>query len=963
MSRPFAFIFALVLAFGLNACASTEHTPAPAETDTAPPVAEADTSSETAPLSLDAVMPVDPAVRIDTLDNGLVYYLRHNNEPKNRAELRLVVDAGSVLEDDDQLGLAHFLEHMLFNGTRRFEENELVNFLERTGMRFGPDVNAYTSFDETVYMLQIPTDSSEIVQTSFDVLEDWAAYATLSGEEIDKERGVVVEEWRRGTGAGGRIRDQILPVLLAHSQYKDRLPIGDTTIINNANYDTLRRYYRDWYRPNLMAVVAVGDFNLDHFEGLIREHFSTLTNPDDPRPRPSFAVPDHEETLYKVATDPEYPVTQVQINFKQDAESFETVDDYREVLIGSLFNSMLNKRFAEIARQGNAPFLGAGVSKGSLVRPAVSYSIGAQVQEDSILVGLDAVLTEAARVRQHGFTETELARDKQETLRAYERAFNERENTESGSYASEYVNHFLEDEPVPGIAYEYELVQEVLPGITVEEVNARAAELLAEANRVVLVLMPEKEGLTPPTETELAAVLAGVQQKDIAPYVDDVSDEPLVADVPQPAAVTAERNIPDVGVKEITLENGVRVVLKPTDFKQDEVIFRAFSPGGSSLVEDDQYLDASTADALVSRSGVGAFDRTALQKKLSGKVASVSPYISELEEGLRGAASPEDLETLFQLIYLYFTAPRADSSALAAYQNEQIAFLTNRASTPFGPFQDSLIVALCGDHPRCKVPTIEQVQNLDLQNAYRIYQDRFADAGDFTFLFVGNFDLDELQTLAQSYLGTLPTTGRTETWRDMVPDPPGGVVTKTVKKGQAPQSQVALIFRGPFDYDRLSRHRLRSLEGVLDIRLREELRENRAGVYSTTVQSSVSDEPEAEYQLVIVFGCDPERAEELSQAVFEEIEDIKTEGVSADNLAKVKEQQRRERETSLEENSFWLGVLDFYYSQEEEDLLDVLRYNEMIESLTAEDIQNAARQYLNEGSYVKAVLYPEGFGE
>jgi zinc protease len=391
-------------------------------------------------------------------------------------------------------------------------------------------------------------------------------------------------------------------------------------------------------------------------------------------------VPGHEETLYKVATDPEYPVTQVQVSFKQNAEPFETVDDYREVLIGGLFNSMLNKRFAEIARQGDAPFLGAGVSKGNLVRTSVSYNLGAQVQEDSLLVGLDALLTEAARVRQHGFTETELARDKQETLRAYERAFNERENTNSGSYASEYVNNFLEDEPIPGIAYEYELVQDVLPGISVEEVNDLAAELLAERNRVVLVTMPEKEGLTPPTETELASVLAGVQQKTIAPYVDDVSDEPLLASIPQPAAITSEREIPEVGVTEMTLANGVRVVMKPTDFKQDEVLFRAFSPGGSSLVEDDAYLDASTADALIARSGVGTFDRTALQKKLSGKVASASPFIGELEEGLRGSASPEDLETMFQLIYLYFTVPRADSSALSAYQNEQVAFLTNRSS-------------------------------------------------------------------------------------------------------------------------------------------------------------------------------------------------------------------------------------------------------------------------------------------
>ncbi len=909
----------------------------------------------------DAALPLDPAVRIDTLASGVVYYLRKNDEPKHRAELRLAVNAGSALEDDDQKGLAHFVEHMLFNGTRRFQEHELIDFLERTGMRFGPDINAYTSFDETVYMLQIPTDSTEIVEKAFDVLEDWAAYATLSDQEIDNERGVIVEEWRRGRGAGGRIRDKILPVLLADSHYKDRLPIGDTTIIKNAAYDTLRRFYRHWYRPDLMAVVAVGDFDVDRIEALIREHFDALPAPDAPRPVPSFDVPDHDETLYEIATDPEFPVTQVQVNFKQDAEVVRTVGDYRGQLVSSLFNSLLNKRFAEIARRGNAPFLGASVSKGGFVRPAAFYSLGAQVQDDSLLVGLEALLTEAARVRQHGFTETELARQQRETLRAYERAFNERDNTDSGAYAREYVGNFLEAEPIPGIAYEYQLVEDLLPGITVEEVNARAAELLAERNRAVIVAMPEKEGLTPPTEADLAAVLARVQQKPIAPYVDDVSDAPLVPDIPAPAAVTAERAVAEVGVTEITLANGVRVVMKPTDFKQDEVRFTAFSPGGSSLVPDADYLAASTADALVTRSGVGAFDRTALQKKLAGKVASASPFIGEVEEGLRGSASPEDLETLFQLIYLYFTAPRADSSALEAFQNQQRAFLINRANTPFGPFQDSLIVALYGHDPRRQVPTVEQIDALDLQKAFAIYQDRFADAGDFTFIFVGNFAPDTLRALARTYLGTLPAAGRAETWRDVAPDPPQGVVRKTAGKGLDPQSQVALVFSGPFRYDRLHRHRLRSLEGVLDIMLREELREKRAGVYSTAVQSSASDRPDSTYQVFVFFGCAPERARELAEAVFEQIKSLQDDGASEDYLARVKEQQRRERETSLEENGFWIGVLDFYYSHPQEDLLDVLRYDEMIESLNADDLREAARRYLRKDRYVEVVLYPENF--
>ncbi len=956
---PRLALIAVVLVFVGGACATTEP---PADAPSTPQAMAASLERAAPPAPADEALPLDPAVRIDTLANGLVYFIRTNAEPRNRAELRLVVDAGSVLEEDDQRGLAHFLEHMLFNGTRRFQEQELIDFLERTGMRVGPDVNAYTSCDETVYELQIPTDSSDIVEKAFDVLEDWAAYATLSGDEIDKERGVVVEEWRRGTGAGGRIRDQILPVLLADSRYKDRLPIGDTTVIKHASYDRLRQFYRDWYRPGLMAVVAVGDFDPDRIEGLIREHFAELKQPDDPRPRPTFDVPGHTETLYAVATDPEYPVTQVQVSFKQDAEPFRTVADYRERLVGGLFNSMLNERFAEIARRGDAPFLGAGVSKGGFVRPSVSYTLGAQVQDDSLLSGLGALLTEAARVRRHGFTATELARARRETLRAYEQAYNERENTRSSSYASEYAGHFLEGEPMPGIAYEYELVQALLPGLTVEEINARAADLLSERNRVVIVAMPEKDGLTPPTEEQLAAVLDRVQQQTIAPYEDDVSDAPLVALVPEPAAVTGRREIPEVGVTEITLANGVRVVMKPTDFKEDEVSFTAFSPGGHSLVPDSLYLDASTSDALVARSGVGAFDRTALDKKLAGTVVSVAPYVGELEEGLRGSASPQDLETLFQLIHLYVTAPRAEASALEAYQNQQRSFLVNRSATPGGAFQDTLITALYGDHPRRQVPTVQQIDALDLAQAFAAYQDRFADTDDFTFIFVGNFDVDRLTALAQTYLGTLPATDREETWRDVAPDTPEGVVTKTVRKGQAPQSQVALLFTGPFVYDRLHRHRLRSLEGVLDIKLREELREERSGVYSTAVQSGASARPDTSYSFTVFFGCDPARAAELAEAVFAEIDDLKN-GVSQEYVDKVKEQQRRERETSLEENGFWLGILDFYYTNENEDLLDVLRYGEMIDSLTPEDVQAAAREYLDTSRYVQVILYPEGFDE
>ncbi len=911
---------------------------------------------------LESPLPLDPQVRTGMLDNGLRYYVRRNTEPEDRAELYLAVDAGSILENDDQLGLAHFVEHMLFNGTRRYPNEELIDFLESTGMRFGPDVNAYTSFDETVYTLTIPTDSTRIVEQAFDVLEDWAGYATLSDTMIDQERGVVVEEWRaRDENAQGRIREKILPVVLHGSRYKDRLPIGTPDVIREASYETIRSFYNTWYRPDLMAVIAVGDFDPDHFESLIREHFSSLEAPADPMNRPAFDVPGHDSTLYSVVTDPEYPVASITVYYKRAAENFETVENYRDRLIGSLFNQMLNARLAEIARRGNAPFLGAQAFKGAFVRPAEFYGLSAQTDEDSLLVGLHAVLTEATRAREHGFTETELARQKQEMLRTYQQSYNEREKTNSAAFAREYVSHFLEQEPAPGITFEFEAVQQLLPGIAVDEVNALAEDLLASENRAVIVVMPEKDELVPPTEDELASVIESIQEASVDAYVDDVQDRPLIDETLDAAEVISTATVTEIGVTVVELANGVRVVMKPTDFKEDEVKFTAFSPGGSSLLSDHEAFEAETSTSIVTRSGVADFDRTQLEKMLAGKIVSVSPYVSETEEGFNGSASPEDLETLFQLIHLYFTAPRTDQDAIESYQNQMRSSLENRAANPMAVFNDSLIAALYDNHIRRIPPTIQMVESIDSDDVKTYYADRFADAGDFTFVFAGSFDVDRLTELAGTYLGSLPAVDRDETWRDVAPDLPEGVVETTVHKGVGQQSWVAMVFSGPFEYDREHRHQIRSLADVLTILLRRDLREDRGGVYGVSINPSTSDRPDETYTMFIYFSCDPERVDELTEAVFAQIETLKTEGPPDDVISTVREQQRRERETDLRTNDFWVSVLDFYYSRDE-DVLDVLRYDELIQSLTAEEIQEAAQRYLDQDRLVKGILYPEGFG-
>ncbi|MFK7846101.1 MAG: M16 family metallopeptidase [Rhodothermales bacterium] len=908
----------------------------------------------------DDLIPLDPKVKTGQLTNGLKYYIRKNTEPQNRAELRLVVNAGSLQEDDDQKGIAHFVEHMLFNGTEHFPKDELVNFLERTGMRFGADVNAYTSFDETVYMLTIPTDSLEILEKSFDVLEDWAGAASMDHEEIDKERGVVVEEWRRSTqNAGGRIQKQTLPVLLHESRYEQRLPIGDTTILKNADYEAFKRYYKTWYRPNLMAVVAVGDFDTVRMEEMIKEHFSGLENPESPAERKTYDVPGHEETLYAIVTDPEYPFSTIQTYYKRTAQEFKSVSQYRDLIVGRFFTTMLNQRLAEIARKPSPPFVSASVSKGGFVRSSVFHSVGAQVQDNMALDGLQAILVEAKRVRDHGFTASELDRQKRQTLRSYLRAFNERDNSSSSGLAGEYVAHFLENEPTPGIEYEYELVQKILPEITLEEINGIAADFVAPRNRVIITTMPEKEDLFPPTEIELSSVFDKVENMTLDPWVDLVIDQPLLANLPKPGQITDRKTIEELGVTEITLENGARVVMKQTDYKEDEVRFIASSPGGVSLVSDDDYFNASNSSMLVSRSGVGPFDRNEIQKALTGKVVSVSPFIGEFSEGFRGSASPEDLETLFQLLHLYVTQSRIDSSALTTYQNQMEAYLPNRSSTPQGVFQDSLVAVLYNNHPRRSVPTIEMIREMDLEQAHNFYKDRFADLSDFVFTFVGNFDMEELSALVQTYIGSLPSLSRNEQWKDSGIRLPAGDISLNVEKGIADQSQVILIFHGDVVYNRENRHGIRSMVDILNIKLRESLREDLGGVYSVNAQPALIELPVPQYQISVNFTCDPDRVDELVAAVFEQVEILKTDGATADELSKIKEQQRRNRETQKETNGFWVSVLDYHYTHPDEDILDILIYEEMIEAIDSEDIKSAAGMYFSRDRFIQAVLNPE----
>ena len=900
----------------------------------------------------------DPAITEGKLANGLTYYIRANKKPEKRAELRLVVRAGSVLEDADQQGLAHFVEHMAFDGTKSFPKNELVSFLEKVGVKLGPDVNAYTSFDETVYRLQIPTDSTGLVRTAFQILKEWASDVTFDDAEIDKERGVVVEEWRLGRGANERISNKHNPIIFYHSRYADRLPIGKKEVLDTCSHDAIRRFYRDWYRPNLMAVVAVGDFDPDMIKSLIEKDFSGLKNTASQRARTEYALPDHKETLVSVATDPELTYTNVSVFFKRAEEEERVAADYRRSIIGQLYDGMLNERISERLQQPNPPFIYGATGDSRFVGKKEAYYIYAGVKENSILGGLEAMLSEVFQAKDHGFTATEVDRAKKDMMRGMEQAYLERTKTESDNYAGEFIRNFLQEEPMPGIESEYSMYRQFLPTITLDEVDRLSGVRITPNNCVVTLSAPKKEGVMIPTEAELLATLKKAESEETTAYVDKVVSEKLVPKMPKAGSILSERILDSIGVTEWKLSNGSLVVLKPTDFKNDEILFSAFSNGGLSLSSDQDYLSNRWAATAAGLGGVGDFDAVALGKALAGKIVGVSPNLSELAEGFGGSSSPRDLESLFQLTYLYFTSPREDTAAFNAFLSRQRAALQNRSVSPEGAFFDTVQVTMAQYHYRARPFTVQLVDSIKLDKAMNFYRDRFADANGFVFFFVGNFVPDSIKTFVEQYLASLPALNRGETWKDSGIRPPRGVISKEVRRGIEPKSLVRITFTGPFEWSRQNRYDFQSMLEYLNIKLREVMREDKSGVYNVNASGSPSLHPRKEYSITISFGCSPDRIDELVAAAIQQIDSLKQKQPADDYITKVKEIQRRQYEVNLKENRYWLNSLHSYYVNGGNPN-GILRYPLLVDGLTAAAIQHAAKKYFDMNNYAKFVLRPE----
>jgi zinc protease len=909
-------------------------------------------------FNLNSKLPVDPAMRTGTLKNGMRYYIRKNAKPEHRAEMRLAVHAGSVLESDSQQGLAHLTEHMAFNGTKNFSKSGIVDYLESIGIRFGADLNAYTSYDETVYMLQVPTDTMKFVTKGLQILEDWAHNVSFDNQEIDKERGVVIEEWRLGRGAFDRMSRIVDPIIYNNSLYADRSPIGKKNIIAYCKHDTLKKFYHDWYRPDLQAIVVVGDFDLDQMEKMVITQFSNIPEPNNPRPRPIVTIPSRKGTEVAIATDKESQYVFIQLQQRRDKMHYSTVNDYRDHIKQKLFTRLVSARLEELQHQANPPFSYASADIYSGLGQRSEYQVFAVTPDNNISGSLKTLISENEKIRRYGFTASELDRAKKNMLREIESMYKEKDKTDSRGLTDECVRNFLNGEDIMGIKNDYLYHEKFIPEINLDEVNALGKEWISDDDKYIVIQAPEKAGVKVPEKQEILAMVNDAKTEKMEAYHDVASDKMLLDKKPSSGKVIKETVNKEVGTTEWTLSNGAKVVLKPTDFKDDEILFGAYSPGGTSLVPDKDFVTCTNAPSIIDECGVAEFDANTLTKMLAGKNAGVSPYISDLYERFNGNASPKDVETMLQLLYLYFTSPKEDQNGFSSYLTKVNSFVQNQALSPEGVLRDSNQVITGNHHFRKRPYSTELLKEINEPDVMRLYRERFNDAGDFTFFFVGNFKPEELKPLIETYIGGLPSTGKKENWKDPGYTFPKGIVKKYVKKGTEPKSYVAITMKGDFDWNMKNKLDAEALFKVLNIMCRETMREDKSGVYGVGIGFTPARYPKAGYTINLQFGCAPENVDMLVNTAFEQMEKIKKEGPSAQNMEKVIETMHRAREVNLKDNRFWVNTLQGYYMNDD-PATDILKYDEMVNKITAADIKKAAEKYLDTTNYVEVVLVPE----
>ena len=908
-------------------------------------------------------IPTDPKVRIGKLENGLTYYIRHNELPEDRADFYIAQKVGSILEEENQRGLAHFLEHMCFNGTTNFPGKALINYLETIGVRFGENLNAYTSIDETVYNIaNVPVIRDGIVDSCLLILHDWANDLTLDPKEIDNERGVIHEEWRTGQGAMMRMYEQALPKAFEGSKYGHRLPIGTIEVIDNFPYQALRDYYEKWYRPDQQGIVVVGDVDVDKVEAKIKEIFSPIEMPANAAERVYEKVPDNKEPIITIAKDKEQPSTMIYIWHKHPATPNEAKGNIGYLVqnyIFSMIAKMLNARLDELRQNANPPYIMAVTEDTDflLAKTAQAFAGIAVSKEDGIPTAISALVREIERARKFGFTASEYARAKADYLRALESAYNEREKVRNGQYVQEYIRHFIDNEPIPGIEMEYTLMNQLAPNIPVEAINSILPQLITDENIVINIFGPDKEGMVYPTESEILDVLNRTKAEEITAYVDKVSDEPLMKETPKAGKIVKTEEGP-FGSTVLTLSNGVRVVVKNTDFKADEIRMSAFSPGGTSIFGTGEALQVKMLNSVAGLGGLGNFSNVDLEKVLAGKKASISASVNGLTERVNGSCSPKDFETLMQLVYLTFTAPRMDDAAFESFKQRTKASLANQEADPSIALVDTLNKEMYGNHPMAMRVKVNMIDQIDYNRIMEMYKDRFKEAGDFTFLFVGNINLEEAKPLIETYLGGLPTINRKENFKDIKLDIQKGARKNLFEKQmETPKASVLNIISGNCPFNLKNSLLMTMLSQIMDMVYTETIREKEGASYGVGTMGQLNCYPKEEAIFQIVFDTDPAKREKMEQIVMSELQKVAQEGPRPEHLAKVKEFLLKKHLENMKENGYWVNqLLEYYFSN-----IDMnTNYEKLVNEMTVEDVKNFTKALLDQGNIIEVTMTAEG---
>lgn len=909
---------------------------------------------------LTAELKNDPNVKIGKLPNGMTYYIRENKKPEGRVEMRLAVRAGSMQENEDQLGLAHFTEHMAFNGIEGYPGNTMISELQKIGVSFGREINAYTSFDETVYELTIPV---EHLNMGINILKGWANGLLFDGKEIDAERGIISEEYRMGLGADDRMRKKWFPVALTNSRYANRMPIGTLEVIQNHKYETIRQFYRDWYRPDLQAVVIVGDIKTADIEPLIIETFGKIPAKENPREKIMYPIANNKDPLVVVCSDPEASGNIAMIFRKHPHFTIKTLGDFKKQLAIELSSMMYSSRFSEMQQKANVPFIQAGAGYGNLIGECDAYQGQIVAKENRILEAFTILLQEDYRVRNHGFLQTELDRAKEALLNMYERESKEVDKTESYRFASQYVQHFVSKQPIPGAKREYNYAKKYIDEITLDEINEMVKSWITKENLVAVVTMPEKEGVIIPTEQQLLDIINDASLENVAPYVDTYKDRELVdPDKINAGTIISKRDIPEVGAQELTLSNGIKVITKHTDFKNDEVLFAAQSKGGMSLYYECDLASGLFATDLVDRAGIGELDFSSLEKKMQSKKAGVVPYISQISEGFQGSFAPKDAEFFFQYLYSFFTQPRYDTAVYALVMGETQEQLKMIKAQPMYKFIGELLSTSTQNDPyyvNQLTMSDEFLAQVDYERAFQIYQQRFANPADFTYYFVGNFDEATLHQHIEKYLGSLSCTNEKEDFKaDVFKGFPKGIVENDIYVGTEEQSWVGIMFSEEFEWNAKNRMIINQISEALSIELIETIREKMSGVYSPMLDMGYSKYPETSFETMVMFSCSPKNTDKLAKAVFKILQNFQKKGPKEETFAKVKQQMIKKRETDLETNSFWLNHISnkIFYG---ENFKNLDSYANEVNSITIQDIIEFAQKYIHLDHYTRVDMYPE----